>query len=96
MSDEYVKVKGKIAKIRAQSILFTVGDSVPRGAWIPRSLIHGADERQLDGLAAAVLRMAKQGGVEREIRIFEWKAEEIGFITGRDGSTGDLFAQGRP
>lgn len=92
--DDYTKVKGRIRRIRPNAILFTVGESVPRGEWIPRSLIHGADERLLDGLIPEVARAERSGGLPREIRIFTWKAEEAGFTASRDQNTCDLFEGG--
>jgi hypothetical protein len=68
--DDYVRVRGHVLAVRKSAILFAVGETVPRGAWIARSLIHGADERLLDGTGA---------GEARTIRIFRWKAEELGF-----------------
>lgn len=98
MSDgeRYVGIKGKIASVRAQAILFTVGDSVPRGDWIPRSLIFGPDELKLDRLAAEVARLKPSGGLACTLRIFRWKAEECGFLSARDDQTEDLFSSGRP
>lgn len=44
----------------------------PQRDWavIPRSLIHGADDRTMDGLFV---------GEEVTFRLIDWKAEELGF-----------------
>jgi hypothetical protein len=84
MADEYVRIRGRIEAVRKGSILLSVGESVRRAGWIPRSLIHGADEITLDG------RMI---GDQVALRVFEWKADELGFTSDhdRDGADGDLF-----
>ncbi len=38
--------------------------------WLPRSLIHGADDLKLGNLAE---------GAEITFRLMDWKAEEVGF-----------------
>jgi hypothetical protein len=83
-SHEYILVRGRIKEIRAKSILFAVGESVERGDWIPRTLIHGADERTLD---------ARFAGEEVNLRVFAWKARELGFDaeTTEDGTQEELF-----
>lgn len=88
MSDgeDYVTVQATIREVRKQSVLITVGNSVPRGDWIPRSLIHGADDRQLDG---------KFEGEKMSLRMFRWKAEQVGFVTAQDEETEDLFQRGQ-
>lgn len=87
VSDDYVRVLGKIEAVRKGAVMFSVGKSVPRAAWIPRSLIHGADDLTLDG------RMV---GEECALRIREWKADEVGFNSQRDDAAadGDLFRSG--
>lgn len=85
MSDEqYVAIRGRVKDVRAKSVLFVVGDSVERGDWIPRSLIHGADDIALNG---------KFGGEAMTLRMFKWKARELGFEPERDddAADGDLF-----
>jgi len=82
--DDYVSVRGRLKDRRANAILFAVGQTVERGDWIPRSLLHGADEITLDTLRI---------GDEITIRLFRWKAEELGFETQRahDAALQDLF-----
>ena len=86
--EEYVRVRGRVMEVRPKAVLFAVGDSVPRGDWIPRTLIHGGDERTLDAIAILSHEMT--------LRIFEWKADELGFTSGRSdaGALGDLFEGG--
>lgn len=82
--EDYVRVKGAVMEIRSRSVLFAVGDSVKRGSWIPRSVLHGVDDKALDG---------RRGPFEIALRIMRWKAEECGFTDGRidDGADDDLF-----
>lgn len=84
MSDEYVRIRGKIEAIRKGAFMFSVGRSVPRAAWIPRSLIHAADDLALDG---------QMVGAEITVRMREWKADECGFTGDHDpnGADRDLF-----
>lgn len=85
MSDDYVRVPGTVKQVRAGAVLFAVGDGVPRAAWVPRSLIHGADDQALDQLTMVDAKMA--------LRIREWKADELGW-TGpnvQSGGERDLF-----
>lgn len=41
----------------------------PQPAWVPRSLLHAADDRALDGVRA---------GDDVTFRLRAWKAEELG------------------
>lgn len=84
MSDEYVRIRGKVQAVRKGALMFSVGQSVPRAGWIPRSLIHAADDLTLDGLMV---------GAEITLRVREWKADELGFTSDRDpnGAARDLF-----
>ncbi len=84
MSDDYVRVRGRIKEIRPASVLFAVGAGVERAAWLPRSLIHGADDIALNG---------KFAGEEMTLRVVEWKADECGFTAPRDDNAAarDLF-----
>jgi hypothetical protein len=69
MADTYRYISTKLRGIRMNAIL--VDDPLGRNqVWIPRSLIHGADEMKLH---------ARYIGEERMFRIFEWKAEDLGF-----------------
>lgn len=90
MSDEdYITVYGTIGEIRPQAVLFSVGTPAHgcrTSEWIPRSLIHGADERTLDSRFA---------GERSALRIFRWKVKALGWeSTRRPGAaSGDLFEQ---
>lgn len=80
--EDYVRITGRLGAIRQDSFMLSVGESVPRGAWIPRSLIHGADDIALN---------KKQRGEVWTVRMFRWKAEQEGFAGDRDDRTLDLF-----
>lgn len=83
MSDEsYTPVTCRLARIEPKSVWITVG-SAGREVNVPRTLIHGADETRLDGLLE---------GTKLDLRIFTWKAQQLG-LTGSDGTAaiGDLF-----
>lgn len=69
--DGYVRVTARLRDLRPKAALLAQGDAVPRGAWIPRSCIHGADDRLLDRVAP---------GSEITIQIREWIAEREGLI----------------
>jgi len=67
--DGYRVITTHVRKIREASIFV----DRPHGAGevsIPRSLIHGADDRKLDGCFI---------GEEVTFRLIDWKAEELGF-----------------
>lgn len=90
-ADDYVKVQGRARHVRDAAVLFAVGESVPRAAWIPRSVLHGADDLTLSRLAGQINASGRTGGTAMTLRIRRWKAEEVGFITGHDQETEDLF-----
>jgi len=79
--ETYVPVKGTIVTTTPDAVMLVVGQG--RRVSIPRSLIHGADERELP----------KRLGVAVTLRIFEWKARELGLInqTLAGGADKDLF-----
>jgi hypothetical protein len=89
MSDDeqYVAVRGRVKEVRPRAVLFVVGESVERGDWVPRSLIHGADDKALDG---------KFAGEETTLRMFKWKARELGFEDERDDRYADRDLFGDP
>lgn len=69
MADSYRLISTKLRRISENAIL--VDDALGlKQVWIPRSLIHGADEMKLS---------ERYIGQERMFRIFEWKAEDLGF-----------------
>lgn len=92
--DEYVSVKGRARTIKSTAVLFAVGETVSRAAWIPRSLVHGADDKRLDEMAARV--NGRRDGEAMTLRMFRWKAEEVGFDGERDDRTHDLFRGTEP
>lgn len=62
--DTYVHLTGGLEARTLKAIKFN-------GAWIARSLIHGADERLIDH---------HDIGDEIELRVFEWVAKREGFV----------------
>lgn len=89
--DDYLRIPGRVQYVRPHAVLFTVGDTVPRAAWIPRALIHGADDKQLTEEADSINAMRGQGGMRMTLRMFRWKAEEIGFTSAAGYGLGSLF-----
>jgi hypothetical protein len=69
--DAYVRVVVVLRQIRPRAVLLEWGKGVPRGAWIPRSCIHGGDDLAL-GKATP--------GSEVTIQIREWIAQREGLI----------------
>jgi hypothetical protein len=85
--ESYTAVRGTIQEVRPEAVLFAVGTAAHgcrTAAWIPRSLIHGADERTLD---------CRFAGEETTVRIFDWKVKALGWQAERsaDGASRDLF-----
>lgn len=69
MSDDpYRTVEAKIARVREKSVLIKIGPLLHE-VWVPRSVLHGADDGDLDG----------QEGLDMRLRIREWfcKREDI-------------------
>ncbi len=91
-SDEsYTSVNGTIREVRPHAVLFVVGAAAHgccTQSWVPRSLIHGADERTLDSRFA---------GEAIGLRIFKWKVKELGWQSTRSptGAVRDLFGENR-
>ncbi len=77
-SDDYITVTATFLRATPVAVQLHRGSVSP---WIPRSLIHGADEFQVDELKA---------GDEVELRIFRWKVEESGLL-GEDADQGELL-----
>lgn len=71
MSDEYVTVSVKLKARTAKAVLLDVGDTVSRGAWVPRSCLHGADDQRIDKAHL---------DDELELRVREWIAEREGLL----------------
>lgn len=71
MSDDYVEVTAKLRAVRPKAVLLDVNGQDARGAWVPRSCIHGADDRGLDNIAL---------GEEVTLRMFKWIADREGLI----------------
>lgn len=85
--EDYTTVYGTVREVRPQSVLFAVGRAAhgcATASWIPRSLIHGADERTLDG---------RFDGEQIALRVFAWKVRALGWESTRDpnAANGDLF-----
>jgi hypothetical protein len=71
--EKYARVEVRLLrKPTRDAILVARADSPDRQSWIPRSLIHGADETHLD---------SKQAGELLSLRIFEWKARQAGLVS---------------
>ena len=71
MTDHYRTVTARLRGIRPNSVFVDRPASRGRGEIsIPRSLIHGADDRAIEGRFV---------GEEITFRLAEWKAEELGF-----------------
>lgn len=88
MSDEYVRISCTVEAIRNKAVMLSVGESVRRAAWIPRSAIHGADDLTLDGMMA---------GTKTVLRIREWKADQEGLTSQHQdaGADRDMFPEGQ-
>ena len=95
MAEDYVAIQGKARYLRDGAVLFAVGEGLGQVAWIPRSLIHGADDSELSK-HRAVINAARSTGHAMTLRIFRWKAEETGLLTDQDNESGDLFSRGKP
>jgi hypothetical protein len=68
VSDSYRPVTCQIAAVRPKAVEVIVPNR--KGThWIPRSLLHYADDRAMDDLIPVV---------EHSFRVREWKAEELG------------------
>lgn len=67
VGDEYARVTAILQRVTPNAFLV----ATPGGgsAWIPRSLIHAADDRKIEGMFA---------GEAISLRLFSWKAEELG------------------
>ncbi len=66
--DNYVKIDCKILRVTTKAVRIDVDGSE---VWIPRSCVHGADERGLDQF---------NQGDEAMLRIFEWIAKVEGLV----------------
>jgi len=71
VSDNYVGVTAKLKARTAKAVLLDVGDGVSRGAWIPRSCLHGADDSVIDNVAI---------DDEVTLRVREWFAAREGLL----------------
>ena len=71
MSDAYRTVTARFRSIAPSGkAVFVDRPRAPGEVSIPRSLIHGGDDREIEGLF---------GGEEFTFRLMDWKAEELGF-----------------
>jgi hypothetical protein len=69
MSDNYVRVTAKVLAITAYAVEL---EAEGEAKWIPRSVLHGADDLALRGDVKT--------GDEHEFQIRRWKAEQAGFV----------------
>lgn len=69
MSDDYVTITGTLRAKTKAAVRIETEDSDP--VWIPRSCIHGADDKTID---------STERDEEITLRIFEWKAEAEGLV----------------
>ena len=67
-SDPYVTVECAVLEIREKSL--QIEDSAGDRHWIPRSCIHGANDRELASLK----------GQETELKVRKWLAESKGLV----------------
>jgi hypothetical protein len=65
MSESYVKVRGEFQAATNKGVLVRVNG---KDRWIPRSVIHMADDFRLH---------LRKRGDEITLRVMEWKASEI-------------------
>ena len=70
-ADKYVTISCIIMKDPTAKAVLIRGIDGDAEVWVPRSLIHGADETALDKFEI---------GQEIELRIFEWAARDRGLI----------------
>lgn len=70
MSDDYITITGTFKAARPKSVLLHI-DDVRGPIFIPRSVMHGADERVCDEWAE---------GQEVTIRVREWFCEKEGLV----------------
>lgn len=71
--DDYVTLEARIVRVKDGAVLLGVevdGDEVT--GWVPRSLLHGADDR--------LLSAADEDGETRQVRVREWKARQLGWV----------------
>ena len=69
--DEYVTVVAILKARTRKAVLLDVGVEVERGAWIPRSCLHAANDREID--AAAI-------DSEVTVQVREWIANREGLV----------------
>jgi len=88
--ETYVPIKALLIRVTRDAAMIAVGET-RRVVSIPRSLIHGADERELDTKARALGHA--HPAPEITLRIFLWKAREQHLLshTVDGGAVGDLF-----
>ena len=68
MTDTYITLDCTIKGLTAKAVLLEYHDHT---AWVPRSLLHGADDRVLDDGAV---------GQTRTVRMLDWKATQEGWV----------------
>lgn len=89
--NDFVGIKGIVRTVRKDSVLFSVGDSVPLAAWVPRSVVTATDNRTLDDIWSDMNAMQRPKPVPMTLHMQRWKAEEAGFTGTPDSETVNLF-----
>ena len=69
-SESYVSISCLIVAITKAAVLVALDDDLEAEHWVPRSTIHGVDDGKL----------AAMKGKKMELRMFEWKARQIGAV----------------
>lgn len=68
--DDYVVVSARFISA-SQKAVFIQPEDAPAPIWVPRSCLHAADDRAIDGFDT---------GYEIEFRVREWLAKREGLI----------------
>ena len=63
---DYTTVSVEVVEVRERSVLL---DRDGDEQFVPRSLVHGADDRRLEDMAGEVM----------DVRVVTWKAEALGW-----------------
>lgn len=79
---EYVSILCRLIIRTRAAVQISVGEKGAVRAWIPRTLIHGADEIGLE---------ARSIGIRFNLRIMRWKAAELGLLPSPATGAATLF-----
>lgn len=71
MSDDYVTCTVRIEALTQRAVMVRPAHASTCAAWLPRSTLHGADDRRLTSAAV---------DTEMDLRVREWIAEREGLI----------------